>query len=98
VARRIHRALGSLRTVVNVGAGSGSYEPLERYVIAIEPSDAMAGQRPGHLAPAIRASAGALPLRDHGLLHANGSRGMTRDRVGWSRRLSGVSRFGRCRQ
>jgi SAM-dependent methyltransferase len=64
LAERIHRALGEARTVVNVGAGAGSYEPRDRHVIAIEPSDVMAAQRPPELAPAIRASAGALPLRD----------------------------------
>jgi hypothetical protein len=64
LAARIHRALGHARTVVNVGAGAGSYEPRDRHVIAIEPSDVMAAQRPPELAPAIRASAGALPLRD----------------------------------
>jgi SAM-dependent methyltransferase len=50
--------------VVNVGAGAGSYEPRDRHVVAIEPSDVMAAQRPPELAPAIRASAGSLPLRD----------------------------------
>lgn len=60
----IHAALGNARTVVNVGAGTGAYEPLDRHVIAIEPSDVMAGQRPRELAPAIRASAGSIPLRD----------------------------------
>lgn len=64
LARRIHEALGGARTVLNVGAGAGSYEPRDRHVIAIEPSDVMAGQRPAELAPAIRARAGALPLRD----------------------------------
>jgi SAM-dependent methyltransferase len=62
---RIEAALGGARTVVNVGAGAGSYEPQDRYVIAIEPSDVMADQRPAHVAPAIRASAAALPLRDN---------------------------------
>jgi SAM-dependent methyltransferase len=61
---RIHAALGEARTVVNVGAGTGAYEPRDRHVIAIEPSDVMAAQRPRDLAPAIRASAGSLPLRD----------------------------------
>lgn len=61
---RIHEALGDARTVVNVGAGTGSYEPVDRHVVAIEPSDVMAAQRPRHLAPAVRASAGQLPLRD----------------------------------
>jgi SAM-dependent methyltransferase len=60
----IHGALGDARSVVNVGAGAGSYEPQDRYVIAIEPSDVMAAQRPLDRAPAIRASAGQLPLRD----------------------------------
>ena len=62
---RIHSALRESRSVVNVGAGTGSYEPLDRYVIAIEPSDVMASQRPEHAPPALRAFAHALPLRDH---------------------------------
>src|SRR5215470_276056 len=61
---RIHAALGGARTVVNVGAGTGSYEPRDRYVVAIEPSDVMAAQRPRELAPALRATADCLPLRD----------------------------------
>ena len=61
---RIAQALGGARTVVNVGAGAGSYEPTDRHVVAIEPSDTMAAQRPRGAAPAIRASAGHLPLRD----------------------------------
>jgi SAM-dependent methyltransferase len=61
---RIHAALGSARTVVNVGAGTGAYEPLDRHVLAIEPSDVMAAQRSPDLAPALRVSAGNLPLRD----------------------------------
>jgi SAM-dependent methyltransferase len=61
---RIHAALGDARTVLNVGAGAGSYEPRDRHVIAVEPSDVMAAQRPPELAPAIRAGAQQLPLRD----------------------------------
>jgi SAM-dependent methyltransferase len=61
---QIHAALGTARTVVNVGAGAGAYEPTDRHVIAIEPSDVMAAQRSPDLVPAIRASAGSLPLRD----------------------------------
>jgi SAM-dependent methyltransferase len=64
IAARIHAALGDARTVVNVGAGTGSYEPRDRHVVAVEPSDVMAAQRPPGLAPALRATAGALPLRD----------------------------------
>ena len=63
-AAAIDAALGDARTVVNVGAGAGSYEPSGRHVVAIEPSDVMAAQRPAALAPAIRATAGRLPLRD----------------------------------
>lgn len=61
---RLHAALGAARTVVNVGAGAGSYEPTDRHVVAIEPSDVMAAQRPRHLAPAVAADAGHVPLRD----------------------------------
>jgi SAM-dependent methyltransferase len=64
IARRIHEALGEAGSVVNVGAGTGSYEPEDRHVIAVEPSDVMAGQRPSHRVPAIRAAADDLPLRD----------------------------------
>jgi SAM-dependent methyltransferase len=64
IAERIDAALGDARTVVNVGAGTGSYEPRDRHVIAIEPSDVMAAQRSAELAPAIQADAGHLPLRD----------------------------------
>ena len=60
----LHAALGGARTVVNVGAGTGSYEPRDRHVVAIEPSDVMAAQRPPELAPALRAFAQQLPLRE----------------------------------
>jgi SAM-dependent methyltransferase len=61
----IHAALGDARTVANVGAGAGAYEPADRHVIAIEPSDVMAAQRPHRIPPAVRANAGNIPLRDH---------------------------------
>lgn len=60
----IHAALGDARTVLNVGAGAGSYEPADRHVLAVEPSDVMAAQRPAGAAPALAASAEELPLRD----------------------------------
>jgi SAM-dependent methyltransferase len=63
-AAAIHAALGDARTVVNVGAGTGSYEPRDRHVVAVEPSDVMTAQRPSGLVPAIRATARDLPLRD----------------------------------
>lgn len=65
LAAAIWAALGDARTVVNVGAGTGSYEPSDRHVIAIEPSDVMAAQRPRDRAPAIKATADRLPLRDN---------------------------------
>jgi hypothetical protein len=64
IAALVHQALGDARTVCNVGAGAGSYEPEDRYVLAIEPSEAMRTQRPKHLAPAINGIAEQLPLDD----------------------------------
>jgi SAM-dependent methyltransferase len=63
-AQRIQQALGDARTVVNVGAGAGSYEPQDRWVLAVEPSATMRRQRPAGAAPAIAARAEALPLDD----------------------------------
>jgi SAM-dependent methyltransferase len=65
ISSAIRSALGDARSVVNVGAGTGSYEPDDRYVIAVEPSDVMAAQRPPTIPPALRASAADLPLRDN---------------------------------
>lgn len=64
IEARVLAALGDARTVVNVGAGAGSYEPRNRWVLAIEPSAVMRGQRPPDAAPAIAARAEALPLDD----------------------------------
>jgi SAM-dependent methyltransferase len=64
IAARIHAALGDARTVLNVGAGAGSYEPEDRWVLAVEPSAVMRAQRPPGAAPAIDARAEALPLDD----------------------------------
>jgi ribosomal protein S18 acetylase RimI-like enzyme/SAM-dependent methyltransferase len=60
----IWEALGDARSVVNVGAGSGSYEPTDREVIAIEPSPVMIAQRRPGSAPALEGVAEALPLED----------------------------------
>ena len=57
-------ALDGARSVANVGAGAGSYEPRDRTVLAIEPSGEMIDNRPEGAAPAIQASAEALPLDD----------------------------------
>jgi SAM-dependent methyltransferase len=59
---RIHAALGNAHSVVNVGAGTGSYEPRGRAVVAVEPSAVMIAQRPPGAAAAVRAAAEALPF------------------------------------
>ena len=64
IAAAIWDALGDARTVVNVGAGTGSYEPPDREVTAVEPSAVMIAQRPPDAAPAVRAPAEALPFED----------------------------------
>jgi len=64
IAAWVHAALGDARTVLNVGAGAGSYEPLDRHVLAIEPAAAMRAQRPAHLTPAVDGVAERLPVDD----------------------------------
>jgi SAM-dependent methyltransferase len=64
IAARIHAALGDARTVLNVGAGTGSYEPGDRDVLAVEPSATMRAQRSPGAVPAIAARAEALPFDD----------------------------------
>ena len=64
IAAAIERALGDARTVLNVGAGAGSYEPADREVIAVEPSATMRAQRPADAVEAIDARAEALPFED----------------------------------
>ena len=64
IAGLIELALGDARSVINVGAGTGSYEPTDREVLAVEPSETMIRQRPEGAAPAIQAFAEALPLPD----------------------------------
>ena len=64
IAALVHDALGAARTVLNVGAGAGSYEPDDRYVVALEPSAAMRAQRPAHAVPAVDGVAGHLPFDD----------------------------------
>jgi SAM-dependent methyltransferase len=64
IARDIAAALGDARSVVNVGAGSGSYEPGDRPVVAVEPSLQMVRQRPRDAAPVVRGVAEHLPFAD----------------------------------
>ena len=62
IAAQIGAALGDCRSVVNVGAGAGAYEPARGRVVAVEPSTAMIRQRPAGSAPAIQAVAEHLPF------------------------------------
>ncbi|MCX5376643.1 class I SAM-dependent methyltransferase [Streptomyces sp. NBC_00091] len=63
IAAQIHAALGDAATVINVGAGTGSYEPPQT-VLAVEPSSVMIAQRPTGSARALQASAESIPLPD----------------------------------
>jgi SAM-dependent methyltransferase len=65
IAELIRSALGDAGTVVNVGAGAGSYEPADREVVAVEPSASMRAQRPPGSAPVIDATAEQLPFADN---------------------------------
>lgn len=64
IAAQIWAALGQARTVLNVGAGTGSYEPADRDVLAVEPSAVMRSQRLPDAAPCLAATAENLPFRD----------------------------------
>ena len=64
IAAQIWAALGDARTVLNVGAGTGSYEPPGRDVTAVEPSALMRAQRPANAAPCVAAAAESLPFED----------------------------------
>jgi len=64
IAARIHAALGDASTIVNVGAGTGNYEPEARGVVAADPSRTMLAQRAPGTAPAVQAAAEALPFGD----------------------------------
>jgi SAM-dependent methyltransferase len=64
IAAQVWAALGDARTVLNVGAGTGSYEPPGRDVTAVEPSALMRAQRPEGAAPCVAAAAESLPFED----------------------------------
>src|SRR5262245_5007193 len=64
IAAAVRAALGDARTVLNVGAGTGSYEPADQQVVAVEPSGAMIQQRPAGAAPVVQAVAEHLPWSD----------------------------------
>jgi SAM-dependent methyltransferase len=63
IEARVWAALGDARSVVNVGAGTGSYEPRDREVTAVEPSPLMIAKRPEGAAPALRGVAARRPER-----------------------------------
>ncbi len=64
LARALREAIGAATSIVNVGAGAGSYEPPDCAVVALEPSATMIRQRPAAAGPAVRGVAEALPLAD----------------------------------
>jgi SAM-dependent methyltransferase len=64
IRRAITSALGSADSVLDVGAGTGSYEPLDRLTVAVEPAITMIHQRPDGAAPVVRATASVLPFED----------------------------------
>jgi SAM-dependent methyltransferase len=64
IAAQVWAALGDAQTVLNVGAGTGSYEPPDREVTAVEPSAVMRAQRPAGAAPCVAATAQSLPFED----------------------------------
>jgi SAM-dependent methyltransferase len=64
IGARLDAALGACRRVLNVGAGAGSYEPTNRFVVAVEPSVEMIRQRSIEAAPVVQASASQLPFPD----------------------------------
>src|SRR6266478_7901250 len=63
IAAMITEALGDVRSVVNVGAGAGSYEPAQMAVVAVDPSIEMIRQRPIGSAPVVLARVESLPFR-----------------------------------
>jgi SAM-dependent methyltransferase len=65
LAAQIHAALGDAQRVLNVGAGTGNYEPVDRELVAVEPSRTMLAQRSAGAAPAVQAVAEQLPFGAH---------------------------------
>lgn len=65
IAAAIEGAVAGCNSILNVGAGTGSYEPKSRFVVAVEPSRTMIAQRPVGAAPVVQGCAEALPFRDN---------------------------------
>jgi SAM-dependent methyltransferase len=64
IATAIEGAVAGCHSILNVGAGTGSYEPASRFVVAVEPSRTMIAQRPEGAAPVVQGCAEALPFRN----------------------------------
>lgn len=64
IGAQLHAALGDAVTVLNVGAGAGAYEPTDRRLLALEPSQVMLAQRPSGAAPAVCGFSDHLPFAD----------------------------------
>ena len=73
IAAEVRAALGAAQTVLNIGAGAGSYEPVDLDVTPVEPSAAMREARPAHLPTAVDAVADDLPFADHAFDAAMGT-------------------------
>ncbi len=94
IAAAIRSALGDARSVLNVGAGTGNYEPRDRAVIALEPSAAMTSQRDASVTPVVRAVAESLPFASDSFDAAMGSLTVHhwRDRVRGAAEMRRVAR------
>ncbi len=94
IEAQIHAALGNAKTVLNIGAGAGSYEPKDRHVVAVEPAAAMRSRRPAHAVPAIIGSAESLPFDDRAFDAAMGTLTVHqwRDRAAGLREVCRVTR------
>ncbi len=77
IAAQVWAALGDALTVLNVGAGTGSYEPPDRDVTAVEPSAVMRAQRPAGAAPCVAATHRAAPAGRWARITADGSTAVT---------------------
>jgi hypothetical protein len=86
IAAQVWAALGDARTVLNVGAGTGSYEPSDREVTAVEPSAVMRAQRPAGAARCVAATAESLPFEDQSFDAAPRRRPPVREPEGHRRR------------
>jgi SAM-dependent methyltransferase len=90
IEAQIFDAIGPGQPVLNVGAGTGNYEPSDRPVVAAEPSPTMLAQRSGRV-PATRAVAEALPFPDNSFAVATAIFTVHH----WADRAAGLRELGR---